>query len=372
MPDWTSSMQQTFEYYTVNPITWKDEKRLTKVKSSSIDWDSSSKTLCSATIELDDDINECYIRIYLITIQNGITEKHPLGTFLVQTLPTSFDGKKKSFSVDAYSPLLELNEKYPPLGYYIVKDKQKYPVGVEYTNIMDIAYKLTKENLRAPVVKPSCDKTLYDHFVSDPNDTYLTLITDLMANAKYSFGLDELGKVIFVPQKKIEAMQPIWTYTDDNSSILYPDIDMDRDLYGIPNVVEVFASNGTDLIHSVIENNDINSPTSIKNRGRRIVHRDNDPEITGIPSEKDKAQAYVDEYAKALLAKLSSLEHTITYKHGYCPVRIGDCIRINSERFGLNNVKARVISQNIKCTPGCPVTEKAVYTTKLWLGDYEL
>ena len=104
MPDWTSSMQQTFEYYTVNPITWKDEKRLTKVKSSSIDWDSSSKTLCSATIELDDDINECYIRIYLITIQNGITEKYPLGTFLVQTLPTSFDGKKKSFSVDAYSP----------------------------------------------------------------------------------------------------------------------------------------------------------------------------------------------------------------------------------------------------------------------------
>ena len=53
-------------------------------------------------------------------------------------------------------------------------------------------------------------------------------------------------------------------------------------------------------------------------------------------------------------------------------MRIGDCIRINSERFGLNNVKARVISQNIKCTPGCPVTEKAVYTTKLWLGDYEL
>ena len=153
MADWLSSMQQTFEYYTVNPITWKDEKRLTKVKSSSIDWDSSSKTLCSATIELDDDINECYIRIYLITIQNGITEKHPLGTFLVQTLPTSFDGKKKSFSVDAYSPLLELNEKYPPLGYYITKGKKINNIEMDRTNIMDIAYKLTKEMIQSPSKK---------------------------------------------------------------------------------------------------------------------------------------------------------------------------------------------------------------------------
>lgn len=26
MPDWTLPMQQTFEYYEVNPNTWKDEK----------------------------------------------------------------------------------------------------------------------------------------------------------------------------------------------------------------------------------------------------------------------------------------------------------------------------------------------------------
>ena len=361
MPDWTSSMQQTFEYYTVNPITWKDEKRLTKVKSSSIDWDSSSKTLCSATIELDDDINECYIRIYLITIQNGITEKHPLGTFLVQTLPTSFDGKKKSFSVDAYSPLLELNEKYPPLGYYIVKDKQKRPVGVDLRNIMSVAYRLTKENLRAPVVEPSCDKTLYDHFVSDPNDTYLTLITDLMANAKYSFGLDELGKVIFVPQKKIEAMQPIWTYTDDNSSILYPDFSMSHDLYGIPNVVEVIYSSDKANYYSRVVNDDPNSPISTVNRGREITHRVTNPELSGIP-----AQGQIDEYAKQLLRELSTLEYTVTYKHGYYPVRLGDCVRLNYERAEIKNVKAKVISQSIKCEPGCPVTEKAVFTEKLW------
>ena len=63
------------------------------------------------------------------------------------------------------------------------------------------------------------------------------------------------------------------------------------------------------------------------------------------------------------------MEHKITYTHGYCPVRVGDCIRLNYSSLGLNNIKARVISQAIKCEPGCPVTETAVFTTKLYGGN---
>ena len=66
MPDWTQSMQQTFEYYIVNPYTWRDAELLTKVKSSSITWDLNTDTLGSATIDLTDSINEGYIRIYLM------------------------------------------------------------------------------------------------------------------------------------------------------------------------------------------------------------------------------------------------------------------------------------------------------------------
>ena len=72
------------------------------------------------------------------------------------------------------------------------------------------------------------------------------------------------------------------------------------------------------------------------------------------------------EYAEKTLKELSSLEYSITYTHGYCPVRIGDCVRLNYSRAGIYNVKAKVISQNIKCESGCPVTEKAVFTTELW------
>ena len=42
MADWLSSMEQTFEYYVVDPGTWKDTKRLEYVKSSTINRDSSN------------------------------------------------------------------------------------------------------------------------------------------------------------------------------------------------------------------------------------------------------------------------------------------------------------------------------------------
>lgn len=350
MADWLSSMQQTFEYYIVDPNTWADVKPITTVKSSTISRDSTSETLGSATIDITESVGECYIRIYLVTIQNGVRERHPLGTFLVQTPSSSFDGKVRSVSMDAYTPLLELKENQPALGYFVAKGD----------NIVDVAYRLTKSYVRAPVVKASCDTVLNYDFVATTSDTWLTFLTDLLANAKHSFYLDEVGRVLFSPKQDTASLQPVWTYTDDNSSILTPELDLDHDLYGIPNVVEVVYSSGSTYYHSEVVNDDPNSPISTINRGRRIVYREMNPDI-GNPSEEQ-----IEIYANQLLRDLSTLEYTITYTHGYCPVRVGDCVRLNYSRAGFTNVKAKVISQSIKCEPGCPVTEKAVFTNKLW------
>ena len=349
--DWTKSMQQTFEYYIVDPDTWVDVKKLDNVKSCTINRDSGAETLGSATIDVTDSVGESYIRVYLITIQNGVEEKHPLGTFLVQTPSSSFNGKTRDVSMEVYTPLLELKEKKPPIGYSILED----------SNIMESAYLITRENLRAPVVKAECSETLYNDFVSDINDTWMTFNRDLIANAKYEYALDEMGRILFAPKQDIASLQPVWTYNDDNSSILYPDIDMEHDLYGVPNVVEVIYSNGKDYYHARIVNDDPNSPTSTINRGREIVYRETNPSSIGNPTEMQ-----IDEYAKILLRELSSVEYTITYTHGYCPVRLGDCVRLNYSRAGLTDIKAKVISQQITCKPGCEVTEKAVFTTKLW------
>lgn len=354
MPDWTKSMQQTFEYYIVDPGTWRDIKPLSNVKSCTINRDEAAETLGSATIDVVNALGECYIRAYLITIQNGVREKHALGTFLVQTPSSSFDGKTRSVSMDAYTPLLELKENPPPLGFSLLKDE----------NIMDKAYMLTRENVRAPVVKAECSDTLSYDFIANANDTWLAFVRDLVSNAKHLFALDEMGRILFTPKQETASLQPVWTFDDGNSSILYSDISVDHDLFGIPNVVEVTYSTGSEIYHSRVVNDDPNSPVSTVNRGREILHRVTNPDLTGIPS-----QAQIEEYAKQFLKDVSTVEYTVSYSHGYCPVRLGDCVRLNYSRAGITNIKAKVISQSIKCEPGCPVSEKAVFTAKLWGGD---
>ena len=353
MPNWLSSMQQTFEFYSVDPATWRDDAMLEHVKSCTISWDSSAETLGSATIEADKVIGERYIRIYLVTIQNGIRERFPLGTFLVQTPTVGFDGKVSSISMDAYTPLLELKDSMPPLGYSILKN----------TNVMDMAWSLCFENMRAPVIKTSASTTLNNDFVASLNDNWLTYIRDLISNANYQFGLDAEGTVLFEPVQDTASLQARWTFDDNNSSILYPEVSIDRDLYGIPNVVEVVYSKGNGHFFSQVKNDNPDSPISTVSRGREVVYRVSDPELGGSPTQEQ-----VDAYTNQLIRNLSSLEYKITYKHGYCPVRVGDAVYLNYRRAGLTNVKAKVINQSIRCEPGCPVEETAVFTKDLWGG----
>lgn len=346
-------MQQTFEYYIVDPSTWKDRKRVDNVISSTINRDLSAETLGSASINITESLGECYIRIYLVTIQNGVREKHPLGTFLVQTPSYGFDGKIRNVTMDAYTPLLELKENQPPLGYFISKD----------TNILNMAYRLVRENARAPVVETTGDDKLYVNFIANSDDTWISFVNDLLSNIDYSLYLDDVGRVLFTPNQELNTLQPIWTYDDSNSSILYPDLNIEHDLYGIPNVVEVVYSNGGQFYYARAINDDPSSMVSVRSRGREITRRISDPALSSTPDQNE-----VQQYAERVLRELSSIEYTVSYTHGYCPVRIGDCVRLNYAKAGLQGVNAKVISQSIKCEPGCPVTEKATFTVDLWRG----
>lgn len=351
MLDYTKSMKQTFEYYIVDPLTWKDKELLNKVETCSITRDLSSETLGSASFTITDFMGECYIRVYLIAIQNGKEYKIALGTFLAQSNTNSIGGNRRQIPLDAYTPLIELKEKKPPIGYYVEKK----------SNIMAKAYVLTKSNVRAPVIKPDCNDILYNDYIAEPDETYLNYISKLIINAKNNLKVDEYGKILFSPIQSTDKLQPIWEYSDDNASILTPDISVSYDIYNMPNVVEVVYSNEIESNTVIVKNEDDSSPISIKNRGREIIHRVVNPEMKG---NQDKS--YYETYAENLLKELSTVTRKITYTHGYCPVNIGDCVLFNHSKAGLHNIKAKVISQSINCSLGCQVSETAVYTEKLW------
>lgn len=350
-PDWTSSMQQTFEYYTVDPFTWMDLEKLDNIESCTITRDADNETKGSASITSERDLSDTYVRCYLVVTQSDHIYKIPLGTHMYQAPGYSYNGKRQIVNQDGYTPLIELKESMPPIGYALNKK----------STIMTNAYNIISEHMRAPVTPANSAKKLAQNFVSDVNDTWLTFLSDLIGNANYEFGIDARGQIFFEAIKDTSAMNPVYIYTDDNSSILYPEIQMQRDLYGVPNVVEVVYSstNGAPIFSRAVNDNK-DSIISVLARGREVVHRETNPDIA-----EGATQADVDEYARTMLRNLSSFEFQITYTHGYCPVELGDCVELNYERAGINHIKARVIRQVIKCEPGCPVEETAVYTQEL-------
>ena len=348
MIDWTAPMQQTYEFYIVDPRTWKDKEQIRTITKGSIKRDSSAETKGSASFETTEMIEECYVRTYLRVNQNGESRRYPLGTHLVQTPEKTYDGRVSTQSMDAYTPLLELKDNVPPLGYTILGG----------SNILDISYGILRGIIRAPVVKSTSYHTIGGNFVSEINDTWLKYLTDFIANANYELDIDEMGRILFSPVIDIRSMQPVYTFNDDNSSILQPSITISRDLYGVPNVVEAVYSQDEYSIMARAENNDPNSPVSIPSRGREVVARETDPDLPGTPTPE-----VLQSYADGRLRDLSSLEYTVSYTHGYLPtVRVGDCVRLNYERAGLTDVKAKVINQSISLESGCQVEETAVFT----------
>ncbi len=370
--DWTRSMNQTFEYYEVDPVSWGNKRLIENVISCTIKHDLSKDTISSATLDTETDLGEMYIRPYLVATQDGYTERFPLGTFLVQTPSNKFDGMSRTCSVQAYSPLLELKDKKVPIGYYIPKEDTKVTGNMneqelaEYrkeNNILHLASLYTEDNVRAPVVGTSSFNILQSDYSAEVDEDWLSYLKGLMDIEDYEYNLDEMGRILLGPNQNSKSLMPVWTYTDDNSSLLYPDISLDRDLYGIPNVVEVLYTGDQKWIYSRIENNDLNSLTSIQSRGREITFRETNPVLVEQPR-----QDMVDAYAENILREKSTLEYTVSYTHGYCPVRVGECVRLNYTRAGYKDVHARVRTQSIKCIPGCPVDETATFTKEFWEG----
>lgn len=352
--NWKESMGQTYEFYEVDPKTWLDKRKIETVKSVNITRDSTDETVEHATLEATDLDREMYLRVYLVVFQNGFKFSEPLGTFLIQTPSETINYNQRNSSIDAYSPLTELKEKKPSIGFTILKGE----------DIMNRAAELSAENMRAPVIKASSSGKVVEQesgFVANTDDNWLSFTDDLIANAEYTKGLTPLGEMIFLPNQNVSRMNPVEEFSDDEQSILYPEITLTRDLYGIPNVVEVVHSTDKNFYIARCVNDDPSSPTSTIRRGREIVHR-----VTSPDSFASGETYQLDDYAEQLLKSLSNIEYKISFTHGYCPVRLGDCVRITYKEAGLYNVKAKIIRQTIRCETGCSISEEAVYTSNLW------
>ena len=349
--DWTGSYDVSFSYMLVDPLSWADDQEIGAVASCAITRDLDMETLEQATFEIADaDDGERWIRCYADVGQDGISERVCLGTFLVQTPRRSDDGKFSKLDCTAYSSLHVLAEAKPNAGYALARG----------SNCVDAARQICEQHGMAPVVYAESDRVLDDHYVAPSDASWLDIAKTLLAAAGMKVETSPWGEVVFAPDVPGYALSPTWTFRDDETSILLPEVSEERDWYGLPNVCVVTTPSG---IVGRAENADPTSRISTAYRGREVTLKIDDPDELRAGCSQEIADAY----ALRMLREASCIERSATIRHGYCPARAGDVVTVNAPDMSLN-MDALVKRQEVELSTAFTVTSTLAVREELWDG----
>ena len=355
--DWKRSMQQRFRYYEVDPMSWRDVREIDTVVSCEVTRDLESDTRESASLTIvGGTIDEKIIRAYMECRQADAStgelsgwERFAIGTWMCQTPKRTWRRGVGELQVNAYSMLLPVSDDKPPVFHTVRSGSDPAVQAV-----------IALSNGVAPVVPCVSGSTLEENHSCDPGEDWLELANEMAGAASMMVMVDAFGKPYLEVDKDPAGLSASWTYEDNEDSILLGGIDDQCDWYKLPNVVEVVAdANNSTFIGTAVNDSPL-SLLSVGVRGRRVVERITKPELANV------TQAAADRLASKKLSELGSVERKLTYEHGYCPVRLGDCVRILSRRHGIDT-KGRVVRQTMTLATGCTVTEDAV--CEMTMGD---
>lgn|GEM_PF-703325 len=352
--DWESGYGVSFEFWEVDKDTFKDARRLYYVEECEIVRDAGDETLGSATMTIGDRTidEETYIRVYLMAEQpagSGNVERVCLGTFLSQVPIVKMDGKGLERPLELSTPLKELADDNPPAGYTV-------RAGTDAVKALEYIHKRG----HVKVVHSTATAKVPKDITANDSDTWLSFGTAVLESVNMERTLDPYGYVGFAPVKDAGALATSYTYADNFVSILMPEAELTCDWHNVPNVVEVLVSTSSTLFKVQCVNDDPSSNVSTVKRGRIKRERVNNPE--GVTT-KEQAQVY----ARSKLRELSCSEREVTYTHGYCPVRLGDGVRLYYGEYSLD-CDLKVKRQVIRCRTDLEVEETGTYTEVLWNG----
>lgn len=353
MIDFSASMQRTYEFFLVDAATWCDAKKLACIDAASTTYDSSTDTGCCATFDSSEVFGEAYIRVYAVCRQGGNERRDQLGTFLCQTGGGDHNGRRFESALEAYSPLLELADYGPDIGFFV-------PAGED---AVSWARRLAMSHARAPVsLGGGVSHVLSEPYVAEPGESWLKFVNGLLSKAGMRLFVDFNGHITSIVDRDAESMAPVAFISDDGplaATKIQSDVSHEHDLYGVPNTYVAVLSRGDKNITAIATNADPLSPTSTVSRGRPVYFYDLNPDIEN--PDGDGALGRLQAYSQSKLKEKSVVTHRVRYRRPWQPnIRVGDCVRLDLNRSGIH-ARAIVVKQETSCTPGGQVHEESVY-----------
>lgn len=247
----------------------------------------------------------------------------PLGVFILSTPPRKSDSAGVvTREVDAYDLLQVLVDDK-------VSDRYVVSAGTNYITagktVLDGAG-LTAQNLTATT------KTLPADRDWAPGTTNLQIINDLLGAINYrSLWFDENGLAVAQPYVSPDVRASEYIYSDDDQSVMFPEVEQGLDLFGIPNKwVLVVSEPDRSVITSTYTNSNVLSPTGTVNRGRTIVDYRSSSEAVD--------QATLDAKVQRLAYEASQVYEQVTFETAIMPFHSdSDVLTLNFSKLGISD-----------------------------------
>ena len=332
--DWRQGMRRTYELVRLNG-DWTEAEKVQDLTDLTITYEGKGLRY-SAKFTPYEEVGDGYYRAYMVCTQHlrsgTESERVPLATFRVQSPSTSMDGRARTWKAVGYSPLVELDSDYPPIGWTAQ--------GTVVAQAEAIAARCA-----APCSYPASDASMAA-WTADDGDTWLDCLEAVLAKASMHVEVDGMGRILFVPDPTGNE-SPVWTFDDAAyglPSILAPDVDDSTDYYDLANKVEVVYSDEMVCHIGSAVNDDPLSRGSTVSRGYVNAVRDTSPEI-----DEPVTLAKVQAHAEKLLAEQGRATHSASFTHAYVPdAAVGRTVRLDYTRMGYR-ADGRIVKQVLKC-----------------------
>jgi hypothetical protein len=194
------------------------------------------------------------------------------------------------------------------------------------------------------VITPSTKQLTVDHGWN-AGDSYMKVINELLDFAGYwSARPDGWGRVVMAPYVEPGNRAAVWTFEPGANCTFIGDVTYESDAFDVPNVCVLTCSNGDTSFSGSYTNDDPSSPYSTVTRGREIALPET---VTDAVDGADLALR-----AQKRLMTATAATETITVRHAYVPVKIGDLVQFSWPKHSIA-VRASVQSQDIALGRAC-------------------
>lgn len=263
------------------------------------------------------------VRVYYEFVDSaGETTREPLATMFFASIDPTYEGARVHGSASIESVLRVLASKTYGRPYTVAKG----------TNAIAKAIALC-ESVGLKTNAAECEYVLTKDHVFDENTAYLTMVNWLTSAAGYAGVFpDAYGIIQIVPYVEPNERDPLWTFRDDERSIMRPEVIVSDNSAERYNAVRLYYETEEETLWASAVNNDPLSDLSVASRGYEITLAEQVTELSG--STQAERISNLKAMAKERLLDNSAGIEYVDLHHPYVPIKPNDAILIDYRMAG--------------------------------------